>query len=342
VEDRGRQEAAGVPAHLHSFYADRAAENWDRGNPYYGDAAEVALLIERFNPKAVRPDVWARIESPVRLWVRTAEPDKPQRARNLMNAVTQLALWADTIALPLDADVILRPEVIDRFVTEARSRLSKGAVNNYRTHLRAVGRAVVDPSLFPPRPVTLPRTAQEAPYTLADTTALVSWSRGLPTESLRRNSRALVAMGLGAGLSSQEMACLVGTDVTVDDDGVLLATGGKNPRIVPVLRRWEDDIAAMAEEVKDRPFFMPHRTNVVRHQIPNFVERCMRTSPGTHLSVQRLRITWLVRQLAAGTPINALAQFAGVLPAQLCKYYVFVPPVEPAEGRRLIRDAGSR
>ena len=69
-----------------------------------------------------------------------------------MNAVTQLAVWADTLGLPLEPETLFRPEVIDRFVKEGCAHLSAGSRTNYRTVLRAVGRKVLGPGLFP-RPV---------------------------------------------------------------------------------------------------------------------------------------------------------------------------------------------
>jgi len=340
------ETSPGCPStdNLARFYADREAERFDRGAPLH-DVDAVSGLIARFSPAEVPPETWARIEGPVRAWAEAVRPATPQRARNLLNALTQLALWADTHGLALEPDVLLRPGTIDRFIVQGCAHLAKGTRTNYRTQLRAVGREVVDPDLFPPQPVELPRTAQKPPYSPKETTALLSMARALPTPKMRRNMLALLAMGLGAGLRSQEMSCLVGTDVVTGDDGIAVHVppiGDSDPRLVPVLSPWEEEIAALAGEAGRHPLFLPERDGVRRHHIPNFVGRCSQTSGGDTVSVERLRITWIVRHLEAGVPVPVLARAAGVLPAQLTKYLVFVALPSDDEARRLLRrGAGS-
>jgi hypothetical protein len=320
------------------FLADRAAERWDHGQPA-SDGDDVSRFIIRFSPAEVPPDVWARIEGSVRDWVRRVEPEPLERARNVMNAVTQLAVWADTLGHPLESEVLLRPETIDRFVVEGCRHLSHGTRTNYRTVLRAVGRKVLSPELFPPQPVFLPRSEREPPYTAAEIADFVSWARGLPTERMRGNAMALLSLGLGAGLTTREIARVIGTDVSSDSEGVLVAVTGQTARDVPVLRAWEEEVLSRAAEVGGRPYFLPDRTEIRRHHIPNFIEGCRRSHPAPRLSIQRLRITWIVTQIRSGTSLQSLAPYAAVQPEQLCGYLSFVDPEDPAETRRFIRDA---
>jgi hypothetical protein len=321
--------------------ADREAERWDHGQPVR-DSDDVSRFISRFSPSEVPPEVWARIGAPVRDWVGRAEPQPLERARNLMNAVSQLAVWADTLGLPLEAEVLLRPETIDRFVVEGCSHLTKGTRTNYRTVLRAVGRKVLSAELFPPQPVGLSRSDKEPPYTAEEIAAFVAWATGLPTDRMRSNAIALIMLGLGVGITTRELARVIGTDITADADGVLVTVTGQSARVVPVLHSWEDEVLARAEQVGGAPFFLPARREIMRHHIPNFIEGCRRTHPGPRLSIQRLRITWIVGQLRAGTSIQTLAIYAGVKPEQLCGYLAFVEPQDPTEARRCIREASAR
>jgi hypothetical protein len=299
----------------------------------------VSGFIARFSPADVSAEVWARIEGPVRLWVRRTEPQPLERARGVMNAVVQLAVWADTLGLPLEADELLRPETIDRFVVEGCAHLTKGTRTNYRTVLRAVGRKNLGPGLFPPQPVGLARSDKEPPYTAAQIAALLAWARGLPTDRMRSNAMALLSLGLGAGLSTQELARVIGTDITADAEGVIVAVTGPGARVVPVLRRWEEEVLARSVAVGGAPYFLPERREILRHHIPNFIERCLRTHPGPRLSVQRLRISWIVGQLRSGTPIQTLAPYAGVKPEQLAGYLRFLDAEDPVAARRRLRGA---
>jgi integrase len=149
------------------------------------------------------------------------------------------------------------------------------------------------------------------PYSTAEVSAIVSWASGLPTEHLRRNALALVSIGLGAGLSSQEISRLTAEDVVVDDAGVVVRIIGAKARDVPVLRRWEIHVEDFARESGTRPFVLPGRERILRHALSNLVERFARAgAPG--LRLQRLRTTWIVQQLVAGTPLPMLSAVAGV------------------------------
>ena len=108
-------------------------------------------------------------------------------------------------------------------------------------------------------------------------------------------------------------------------------------RSVPVHRLWADEVLELAEESGPRPFYMPDRTRITRRDILGFIERC--SGEGLpKFNVQRLRITWIVGHLSAGTPLSALVRASGVGVGQLGKYLRFVAPVErgrlPHDGSR--------
>ena len=147
--------------------------------------------------------------------------------------MTQLAVWADRIGQPIEPAALFHPEFLDRFIIEGCAHLSHGTQLNYRTHLWRVGEAVLGRTLFPPRALPLRRSSVASPYSVAEVTELISWSRGLATAHMRRNCRALLALGLGAGLSSQEITSLVGTDVHVADGVTLIEVGGEDGPVGP-------------------------------------------------------------------------------------------------------------
>jgi len=242
------------------------------------------------------------------------------------------------VGQPIEAKTLFHPEFLDRFITEGCAHLSHGTQLNYRTNLWRVGEAVLGGALFPPRALPLQRSSVASPYSSAEVTELVSWSRGLPTAHMRRNSRALLAIGLGAGLSSQEITSLVGTDIHVEDGVVLVEVGGKLARSVPVQRKWADEVLGLAEESGSRPFYMPDRARITRRDILGFIERCSGEAV-PKFNVQRLRITWIVGHLATGTPLSALVRASGVGVGQLGKYLRFVAPVSEGDYRRRLSGA---
>ncbi|MEI7932563.1 MAG: hypothetical protein WCI21_05860, partial [Alphaproteobacteria bacterium] len=209
------EPAGAVEPHM-GFAADRMAEEWSFGAPVRsGDS--VSGTINRFSPRDVPTDVWDRVEPVVKDAVTKVGPRDAVLARKCMSVVGQLAVWADRIGHPVDAEALFTPEFIDRFITEGCTHLKPGTLTNYRGQLWQVGAAVVGHTLFPPRSASLQASDLLPPYPPAEVTELVSWSRGLPTASMRRDSWALLVLGLGTGMRAEEIARAVGTDVSVQD-----------------------------------------------------------------------------------------------------------------------------
>lgn len=320
-----------------SFVSDRLAENWSFGEPVR-PGASVSSTINRFSPKDVPADVWQRIAPVVKDAVTKVGFTDAELARKSLSIVGQLALWADRIGQPLDAESLFTPELIDRFITEGCGHLKDGTRLNYRSQLWRVGTAVVGHKLFPPRSVPLKASKSWSPYSSSEITELVSWSRGLPTEAMRRDSWALLALGLGTGMRSEEFSRTVGTDVREEDGVVLvnvLGQGGKIDRVVPVHHHWASEVLQVARESGERPYFLPNRDRIHRNLILGFIRRCS-IDEEPKFKVQRLRITWIVGHLSAGTHLVALERASGVRASQLVRYLKFAAPPDVAECRRLV------
>lgn len=333
----GAESEAAARRSLDSFLEQRLAADWYAGQPL-GVGESVSGVINRFSPRSVPPSQWARIEGLVRDSVRRAVPGSAHSAEALMNVVTQLAVWVESIGQPLSAEVVFHPDTVDRFAKEACAHMASGTQNNYRSQLRGVGAAVLGPDVYPPAPLQLPRADPVAPYSPAEVAAFRSWARGLPTERYRDNVAVILAFALGAGLSSQEINRLVGTDVTVDDDGVTVHVIGEHARDVPVLAAYEDEVAKLARRAEEGPVFLPGRSAIDRKQVPNFLFRCPK-GPMGRPNVDRLRNTWIVGHLSAGTHLSALAEAAGVRPDQVVRYQRFATPPAPEVARRQLRGA---
>ena len=325
--DRGRAS--------NQFDSDRLAWAWDGGEPIRPDDS-VSGTIDRFSPKDVPPAIWNLIEPLVKEAVAASSPRTVLRANDLLTVTAQLAVWAHRIGQPLDPEILFHPDTIDRFVTEGCAHLSDGSRLNYRTQLWKVGAAVLGPELYPPRPLPMRRSEVMAPYSDAEMTELVSWSRALPTETMRRNAKALLAIGLGAGLSAREVKRLVGTEVREEEGLVLVEVIGDKARTVPVRGQWAEAVLGFARESGSRPYFRPERSRITRGDILAFIDRCTGPEQDAMFSVQRLRVTWIVTHLAAGVPVGVLARAAGVGPGHLTKYLRFVSEPDELDARRLL------
>jgi len=212
-----------------------------------------------------------------------------------------------------------------------------------RSRLLRLSETLVEGPHRHPRTPAIPAAEAQAPYSDREVSLLRSWAANQNTAYRTVNATMILALGLGAGLVVREMAGVTAADVTIDDDGVLIAvTAGARPRTVPVLAAWEDAIASVAS-ASMRPdlwLLLPRRRLAYhRNLLPNFtldtINRPMSINAG------RLRATWLVRHLSVGTPVNVLADAAGMAsPSALAPYLAYVPGLDTREARRLLRAHG--
>ena len=316
----GADSGTAVRRSLESFLEQRLAAEWYAGQPL-GVGESVSGVINRFSPRSVPPCQWARIEGLVRDSVRRADPSNGHLAEAYLNVVTQLAVWVDTIGQPLTRDVVFDPETVDRFVLQGLPGMAPGTQNNYRSQLRTVGWFVLGPEVYPPPPLALPRPKALAPYSPSEVAAIRSWARGLPTRHYRDNMGVILSLGLGAGLHSQEINKLVGTDVTAGKDGVDVHVIGERDRSVPVLRVYEEEVSSWPDG--------PERGRSSCPTGPaSIASRCPTSSLGAPPDrvVVPTRIVCAIpgsSATSAGAHLSALAEAAGVRPDQLVRYQGF-------------------
>ena len=255
-----------------------------------------------------------------------------------MSTVTGFVAWCRTGGLPLDPDVVFHPDTIDRYVVETRSTNGLSA-SNFRSQLRSVGETLLGPALFPPKPLSIAGVDKQRPYTDVELSDLAAWASGLPTPMMRDNVRVLLTFGLGAGLASEEIAALVGSDVDIDDDRVTVTVRGTKARRVPVLTAWAPLGAEFAQSVGDRPVFLPQRDRPKRNDISNFLDRSAEQrdvpAPSTGSGPRGSFTTF-----GTARALDVLAAAAGVQAANIGDYAKYVEPLAPDEMARQLRDAG--
>jgi integrase len=248
--------------------------------------------------------------------------------------VADFTLWCWSHAgLPLDDEVFDRA-TIGHYIATGCPQLTPAARGNRRSLLLRVSEALGVAKVNRLRP--LPPSDPTAPYRHAELVSVISWARGQSTPDRRRNGHILLALGLGAGLSAQEIIELRRKDVTRDEQGTTISVPGPRPRVVPVLREWEDALDGPGQD--DDFVFRSGRTMAYTNAISNFVARGPRH--GIRPQSQRMRTTWLIRQLDAGTPVAVLAEVAGVDSLEaFTRYMKFTARVPRVDAMRLVREA---
>ncbi|MFD9891551.1 hypothetical protein ACFWY9_19620 [Amycolatopsis sp. NPDC059027] len=264
----------------------------------------IATFVPRDTPPA-----WDRVCDRVRALVSQAGPGLPYDAAELMSVVARLAMFCDGHGI-IDARTWLDASTIDWFLDLGCSGLSSHTRATYRARLRRLSDAVhgVDGAI--PIPLSASDTAR--PYTSGEQASLWSWARSQPTDGLRTACILLLTLGLGCGLSTEEVIALRAGQVRVVGNGaVVIEILGRRARLVVCCQRWEQALAGQLADVESEFLFRP-KTVRAKNLVSNLLGRAHRSPTTPPVKVARMRDTWLAEHLAAGTPLPVLVAAAGL------------------------------
>jgi len=262
----------------------------------------------------------------------------PYTESELTLVVRLLTEWSTSQGLELTAHAVLARGNISRFIDNGLSNRAAATRSDYRSKLLRVAEALLPSELAPRRLTPLQSSEASAPYSSEEQRALAMWARS-QTKARRVDARVLLALGMGAGLSSGEIVTIKTGDITPTMDGaVLVHVREGRPRLVPALRKWEKILLERSRSLSPDDFlFVAGRNGGGKNLITNFIAR---GDAAVHVQSQRLRSTWLVTQMSACTPLAELAEAAGVDSLEaLTRYLPFVDRREPSESRRALRAA---
>lgn len=289
----------------------------------------------------IRADAWLGVRDFVMSAVADAGPKVVYDERDLMLVCARLSVWAERAAgLPVERNVLFRREVISQFIATGLPTFNPAARGNMRSQLLRMSEVLLDRSLVSRRLPPLPAADPAKPYTAHELVSLRSWASGQSTAARRANANVLIAAGAGAGLSASEIGNLRAGQIEADDNGVLLHVTGERARIVPVLDEWCDALRDRVAHLPSDTFaFRENHTEFYPNLVSNFIGRSGRV--GTKPQTQRMRATWIVRHLSAGTRVVELMRAAGVESLEaFTRYMKFVPARDLSEVRKLLSEPG--
>lgn len=320
------------------------------GDTYHhpGDGrSAVSHFAESYRPK-MPPAVWARIK-PICVTAVEATPIESDKGKfDTLRATASLVRWCtETAGFDLDPEILFTRPTVAYFVENGMAHTTEATRGNWTSLLLRVCAAnnPTDADL-----IQVPRHSKSdpsAPYTPEEIDVLYRWARGQNTELRVRSLSLSLSLGLGAGIDGGELRFLRTRDVTIDADGVLVTINcvKRRSREVPVLRSWEELVRTSIpwEEGPDSWAFRPgckRDANVVNSFIANLPKATTARGRTVPLSGRRLRATWIVGHLAAGTPAPLLAEVAGLESFRgLERYLPFLPKPDRIRARRTFRDA---
>jgi hypothetical protein len=231
---------------------------------------------------------------------------------------------------------VLDPDTVERFVSEGlRTERSRAT---YRSDLRRIGRRLTRTAPWEPKPESLARRHVAAPYSPEDLGDLRRAANRQSTAAKGRAARALIALGAGAGLDGRWATRVTGHDIECGGGAVLVRVGEPASRAVPVLAAFEDGVAELAQLAGAR--FLVGGQSESRNRASRLAATFETPRPGLRLSAARLRSTWLVHHLRAGTRLPELASAAGLSGITvLSDLLVEVEPLLEVEATAMVRGA---
>jgi len=284
----------------------------------------------------IDPNHWVVIRDFVYDVVERSETHVPYKTKDLYNAVSEFTLWGwQSAALPLEISALFNRNVIAYYAQVGCGHLTAAARGNRRSLLLRVSEHLVRTGYkrLPPIPPSNP----SEPYSQREVLSTISWARGQTTAARRMNAHVLIALGLGAGLSAQEIIAIRVRDVVRDGLHVTINLETGRARRVPMIQEYADMMPDQSQYEGDAFSFRPGRSDFYINAISNFITRGAATSSIRPQS-QRMRATWIVRHLNAHTPLQVLTAAAGLESLDaLARFERFARPVPEADAERMLR-----
>lgn len=263
----------------------------------------------------------------------------PYGAIELTRAVTALARWSQLNGIPLERENVFARDNIVAHIDEGLAGYRQGTRTNRRSQLLRVAEALLHPSLAPRALPAMRASDPTTPYSDDEVVLLREWAKAEKKTHSRDDALVLLGLGLGAGLSAQEVMNVRASDVTTIDGVVLVYVAEGRTRHVPVLHRWETILVRRADELAESDYlFKPGRSGAGKNLISNYATKSK--AHGVLAQTQRMRTTWLVTQMQAGAPLPELIEAAGVDSLEaLTRFLPFVKRTEPTAARAQLRAA---
>lgn len=202
--------------------------------------------------------------------------------------------------------------------------------------MRRVGPLLTKRAPWEARPAAVARRQVAVPYRPDEVDGLRADALAQPTARKLRAARALLALGLGAGLDGRWVSRVAADAVTVRGQAVLVRVGAPSERVVPVLAEWQDEVLGLVGTAGDE--FLVGGHSMARNRAGALAASLVVGNGHPRFSASRLRSTWLVTHLARGTRLPELARAAGLEGVTvLSDLLAFVPVLDEDMALEMLR-----
>ncbi|MGW4479453.1 hypothetical protein [Rhodococcus triatomae] len=226
-----------------------------------------------------------------------SEPTLHSQAANALKVLTRLAVWAVDVGLVLDREVVLTPEVLERYRVTGMRELAPTSRSAEISRLRTLARSVTKRAPWPGPDERGSRQGLSPPYTGEQVEAYWKAAASQNGPFRVQGMTAILTLTVGVGARSGELFAVVTSDV-VDVGGVVAVKlgAGAARRVVPVRAGWVDRLEKVAAGAGSGPLVASRRTG--RDQAAALLASFEYPAGMPRLMVPRLRSTWLAGVLS--------------------------------------------
>lgn len=180
------------------------------------------------------------------------------------------------------------------------------------------------------------RTDPRSPYSDTEVGWLGVWAETQGPSTALTTARMSLVLGLGAGGEPGESMNVRTSDIAVTSSGVVVTF--PKGRKVTVRKEFEDLAIETLPLLSPGWVLMPRTKSRIAPLLYNFMNWNADDRAGFLISMRRMRMTWLIRHLAEGLPLDVLIASADLDGTSgLSRYLPFFPKRSAAEVARLLR-----
>jgi hypothetical protein len=279
------------------------------------------------------PSVWNEVQGFVRSTVASLYSDAhPYRvAEHALAAMAGFADWLVFTGAGAPEASSMRADLIDSYTAFRKSEVSPAVSERERKLLRTL--AGISNAVEQRNHST--NASAAVPYTADEQAAFRRWAESQPSQLRGHLATTLLALGLGCGLNISEMVNVRNGDVHTLSDGLVGVRVGQ--RLVPAVLEWADELQSVTGDEDADYLLRPHAPSRTVASLKESLRRFTRPAPST----QRMRASWLLAHVEAGTPVHVLIDAAGVSSSDVLRRVLpFAAPVAEDDYVRALRLGG--
>ncbi len=220
-----------------------------------------------------------------------------------------------------DEGVLGDPDVIEAFLSAGIPRAKSSTRGTYRSvlggHTKGQGSIGYRGSLGAPR------------YSPGELTELISIGRSQCTKAKRSSSLAMLALGIGAGLSVSELTGTRFGDLAISANRVTVAVTGLRVRVVPVTPPFDEILAGLDIDPEGFCFRGGPAQRDYKNFVTGFASSLVAEPASVRFSMPRARASFVCHHLQSGTGLVELLVISGIKEVESLLRYCHQVPGAP-------------